>query len=184
MEDLDHHIKAVNSVPSIENMVPNQLYAITLSPNDSVQFWDENSIRRHHSFKEWIEHHLEKYLAPYADYTFVIELSSLGRLHVHGTMQFVDISHIARFYIASIRNLQSSSTVYIKYIDDIEIWNNYMDKQFSYWNSLNFDRHIDKKITTQIKEHISDKQILKDQMKAIKPIKLKRSSSPHWDLDV
>lgn len=162
MVNLDHvnsRFKKGHDSPKLEDMDAGG-YAYNYNPNDSLQFFDENSIRRHHTFKEHMMAKFKKYVAPYADYEMHIEISKLSRLHLHGLIIFKSIEHIIRFFLYGHKQMMDSGTTVIKKIDDPAKWADYYTKQHRFWDAINFDPVFRRESASD--EHKSDRQILRE----------------------
>lgn len=119
-----HTTKPRNVVPKYEDTEHLETLAITLAPDDKLQFFD-------------VEQRLEKFhSATRTQLTIAIkqtcylrlrtEVSSLGRLHYHG---YVTIRDRIKFYLYTIPFLQGLYTINIKSITDEMGWDNYCQKQ-------------------------------------------------------
>lgn len=164
MVNLDHvnsRFKKGHDAPKMEDMEVGG-YAYNYNPNDSLQCFDENSIRRHHTFKDLMRDKFKKYVAPYADYEMHIEISKLSRLHLHGLIIFKSLEHIVRFFLYGHKQMMDSGTTVIKKIDDPAKWCAYYTKQQRFWDAINFDPLFRRESASE--EHKSDKQILRDQV--------------------
>lgn len=104
-------------------------YAFTISPGDSLQFTSSGNYKsRFTTFYDCMLSFLSKYLEHYARYRFRVEISSLGRLHLHGT---VIISDIFGFYSTFIPKIIKVATIEMDTISDRNKWIDYMYKQQS-----------------------------------------------------
>lgn len=144
---LESYNKPKNLHPSPESVQQSEWYTFNLNPKDIFQLFDENEIRRHHMFKDSFVKILKDFLSPYCNYVCNIEVSQSGRLHLHGKIQFKDLPSIVRFYLSSINHFISIGTTKIELIKDAQIkkkdkyksWDEYMSKQTTMWQSINFD---------------------------------------------
>lgn len=105
-----------------------QLYAITLNPEDSHQYW--NSDNRIIEFNKYHKNYLQKHLLRGNNNVFHMELrlevSPQGRLHYHGILQ---IYRKLDFYIYVLHKLQMIYMYEIDTIKDLKVWGEYMSKQ-------------------------------------------------------
>lgn len=119
--------------PQIENVKPCRQYTFTLNPSDQYQFWDD-------PLREiMIVHKMAKYISDRANYLNIevyLETSSVGRLHWHGTIMFVDIEAIKRFYLSDLHALLAKNHVEIDTIgdsdEDHQRWEDYISKQYEF----------------------------------------------------
>lgn len=164
MDSLDTYAKPRNVVMDMEEIDPNEWYAITISPNDAYQYTDENSVRRQHTFKSSMEALLKVHLHPFAWYDLSIENKT--RLHIHGKIKFYKLELITRFYLSSLLHILNMSTWVMKKIDDQSKWFQYYTKQRKMWDAILFDPVIKNPELTDIPqpEYRSARQILKDDL--------------------
>lgn len=102
-------------------------YTFTISPEDSMQYWQEpNSLQREKKFYEQWTVFLKKHVAAYADYKLHVEISRSGRLHMHGVIKFLSIKD---FFLYSIQKLQNRAQIEIDSIEDMDVWTKYITKQ-------------------------------------------------------
>lgn len=105
-------------------------YALTISPP-----YEENNLKNQFStdltnrlkpFQDWQES-IEDDLAriKYCKYTFYLETSKLGRLHLHG---YIYITDIARFYMFDVGTFMSMGTIMMDIIKDFPGWHLYITK--------------------------------------------------------
>lgn len=109
--------------PKKETVSANDTFAFNFAPDDSKQFWD--SPDRFTLFQTWIPTYFTSALKG-ASIKVMIEVSPLGRLHLHG---YITISNPMDFYLFTVRNLERYGTFVIKPIADEEIWQKYCTKQ-------------------------------------------------------
>lgn len=110
-------------------------YAMTFSPSDDYQFW--NSDERINDFESYVRKNILNKL-PFSKYEFYLELSSLGRLHLHGQFKITSHKMLIEFYLHTIRFLSQRANVYIHTIEDEKIpaakynsWEQYIKKQYN-----------------------------------------------------
>lgn len=109
-----------------ENMVVNQMYALTINPNDNFQFIGKNTNDRLRVFRNTMEIMLDQWLCSNSKYCMNIEVSAKGRLHLHGAIRVQDVKS---FYIYAIPNMLSKCSIELDTIKDKHIWYNYCTKQ-------------------------------------------------------
>jgi len=124
--------KPKHSLPKMEDVESGDVFAFNFAPTDKYQFFDENSVRRPHEFKKAIQLLFKKNIYPYAKYKCNIEVSPMGRLHIHGK---ITINDPLGFYL-DIHRLMNAGTVVIKFLQD-DGWDDYCIKQKNHW--LPFD---------------------------------------------
>lgn len=145
---LESFNKPANCHPAPETISVSEWYTFNLNPKDLYQEFEESDIRRHHQFKDKMIRLLDTWMKPYAkSYVFNIEISQGSRLHMHGKFQFKDAASVVRFYLTGLHHLSGIGTTKMEQIKDADIenkdkyasWDAYMTKQFSMWQSINFD---------------------------------------------
>lgn len=117
------NLKPRNQSMKYEDVTPNSTFAFTFAPSDLNQFTD--SPDRYKSFMMWVRTYFLKELKG-AYIKVMPELSSLGRLHLHG---FITILNPMDFYLYTIPELIQSGTIVIKAITDQSEWEKYCQKQ-------------------------------------------------------
>lgn len=115
--------KPRNIVPAYELVVPNSTFAFTFAPDDSSQHW--KSPDRMKSFSIEMKTLFMKILKG-AYIKVMPEVSSLGRLHLHG---YITIYHPLDFYLYTIREITQNGTTTIKQITEQDEWEQYCQKQ-------------------------------------------------------
>lgn len=134
------HLGSINMNPIL---TPNQIYAITLNPNDKRQFYvapEKNMTSwrtRLATFKNKWGTILNECLSLHEiDYFVYIECSEPlkgklkpPRLHFHGYIRFNSYHAINEFLLCTLRFLQHESNVYIDTIADPIEWQAYCVKQ-------------------------------------------------------
>lgn len=100
----------------------NIAYAFSLNPIDSLQYWDDDN--RLNKFKT----NLTTILSSLNTINVIanIELSPLGRLHLHGTIKILNTK---LFFLNHIHKLQHYGTFEIDTIKDQDKWTEYINKQ-------------------------------------------------------
>lgn len=117
----------------------NELYAITICPDDIRQKVDRGCDNRYNRFRKYINKISERLLLHNVDNYFVIEISEprgpmkkgyLGpRLHVHGVISFRNRRAIQNFLCKELYNILGYNMVEIDTIKDVKIWQKYIEKQ-------------------------------------------------------
>jgi len=147
--------KPKHTVPKFEECEIGKPYACTINPTDNLQQYYENSVRRFHTFNDAIQLKIKKVLHPYCkSYYFSIEISPLGRLHLHGT---IVLSDKIGFYL-QIHKLFDIGTVCIKEEKDQDVWFQYCIKQHNSWGNIEPEIY---KITNN---KMTDEEILRSQL--------------------
>jgi len=119
--------KKNTSILAPEEVNKDTLYTFSLNPDDDHQFWKENnSLQRELKFTDFWRKFLERYLTPVAQYDIHLEVSRLGRLHFHGTIQFKDIKE---FYLYTLHWMLHICQIEIDTIKDPLVWKEYCTKQ-------------------------------------------------------
>lgn len=112
------------NIVSPEEIEVNKLYAITMAPNDDLQYWtDEERVSK-------LEHYMINYIlkdAP-AVIDITMEVSRTGRLHYHGTIMFPIRRNIHNFYINTIHKWLNKFIIEIDTIKDLTVWLTYCGK--------------------------------------------------------
>lgn len=101
--------------------------AITLSPPDSGQFFDE--VNRIDKFKQYHTTKLCKFAVHAKTVTLYGEVSPTARLHLHGWFNFETYKKKLNFYIDYLHYLQSNYMFEIDTIKDFNVWEQYCSKQ-------------------------------------------------------
>jgi len=116
-------------------------YSMTINPHNSLQSFEApNQLQRFHAFRYDMIRILRRILDPFCTYRFSIEVSKLGRLHLHGWVQFKDI---LGFYLMATPSLIDICTFELDLITDFLIWAAYCDKS----------RHIFEPLSTIIENN-------------------------------
>jgi len=132
--------------PAPEEIQTDIEYTFSINPKDDFQYFDsENSLQRYQNFHKKAITYLLNYIAPTCDYYLKIELSRMGRLHMHGTIKIKDVFG---FYCDSIIKLQKYGTYEIDTISEKKEWGEYMDKGLDYMG--NRPRILTSKIAKEI----------------------------------
>jgi len=69
----------------------NAQYAFTINPHDDLQYNNCKPMQRLENFKSNLSNQLQNMIGEYSEYKFNIELSELGRLHLHGLIRIHDV---------------------------------------------------------------------------------------------
>lgn len=110
----------------IEKVQVGTLYTITVAPSNDHQKWDESE--RVREFTKYYKTYVFKQLLPNS-FAVMIEISSTGRLHFHGSIKFVSDKEILKFYTYTIHNLLRGNQIEIDTIADLSAWETYCNKQ-------------------------------------------------------
>lgn len=132
---------------SLDTVMVNQKYSFTF--NQREQYFSSDSRFRDFYISQLIL--LCKY-AVGADYTVYIEISRLGRLHIHGTISITDPID---FFMTGIVQLQKMGTFKIDTIDKSDVWDVYCMKQQKYISKLCKDYKLPSKIVINEKSRVS-----------------------------
>lgn len=117
-------------IPSVEDVLSKLKYELTMAPDDSLQHFNQSN--RINNFVKTINKKLFIQLYPYIRPTKLhIEISKLGRLHLHGTISFKSKLMIKLFFVDQVKNLTDHFTIAMNpYRGDI--WDEYIVKQQRY----------------------------------------------------
>lgn len=131
-----HYDNSPHKCLSLELAKEDELYAITINPCDTFQYWKASThdrIKNAHSalihqYNDWLG---VKFVKLY------LESSPTGRLHWHG---IISINDLLSFYLVTLRSLQHWCTYEIDTINDIAKWKIYCTKQEFVFNDKNDTR--------------------------------------------
>lgn len=127
-----------------EDVETDKWYAITLNPCNKFQFYKLKNTSRFSHFKASMVTLLKKHFT--FPYRFYVEMSSKGRLHLHGRVKFDTLGQSLDLYNFFMRiedlnlctymfsNLKESLSVDKK--KQYKDWATYSKKQFKYWEKL------------------------------------------------
>ncbi len=109
----------------------NIYYSCTMSPSDQHQFFRSNSLQRVSLFYKDTFGLLSSFVLDYATLKLVLEITSRGRLHYHGTIMFHDSFG---YHLNGAYHLSQSMNVDIDTIDNMDNWERYYlkDKNIMY----------------------------------------------------
>lgn len=111
--------KARNVVPKPEDITLDEWYAFTINPEYQGDSYLTDRV------KSVVTRIKTLLMNECIKYTGMIELSSTGRVHLHGYIKIINYD----FYTRYIPELIKTATVVIKEIDDNIKWNEYIKKQ-------------------------------------------------------
>jgi len=118
------------TIIGIEKLTLQKWYTLNLNPDDSRQYWDNNTVLdRPQSMASYIDKYLIPILKQYAMVELYMEVSPKGRLHFHGVIMFTCNTHLRSFYLDYIHTILSKFTMTIGEINDKDVWYNYITKQ-------------------------------------------------------
>lgn len=101
-------------------------YSFSYNPEDQPKFEQFYKVKLD-TLKSWSEYYAKLFLSlKYASIYCVMEISSKGRFHYHGT---ISIDDIARFIINDLAKLRHYGTYEIDIINDKDKWDKYVHKQ-------------------------------------------------------
>lgn len=103
-------------------------YAVTISPDDSLQCWSSTT-NRMINFRKRISTLFVGCANDKTRYRFYIEISQNGRLHLHGYISFNDNHQILNHYLYTIPLWKKQCQVKIDKITNKVYWKNYIMKQ-------------------------------------------------------
>lgn len=113
----------------MEEIYPFYWYAITLAPCDAHQMFDKTQ-NRSIAFRLYVVHYLFKEICTLSStLRCSIELSSRGRLHLHGVIMFCSNHAISDFFEHRIHSLLQRYEICMKKIVDNDWLNVYCKKQ-------------------------------------------------------
>lgn len=104
-----------------------RLYAFTINPNDNNQFWEKDREDRYQLFRDGSLKRLKDALDT-SNFTLHLDISSAGRMHWHGYISWDNLEDYYDFQIKSIYRLKKWSNIEIDYINDKQIWREYVIK--------------------------------------------------------
>jgi len=114
----------------IEKLTLCEWHTFNLNPDDSRQYWDNNSVlNRIDSMESYVEKYLIPELKKYAMVEMYMEVSPKGRLHFHGVIMFTTNTYLRLFYLDYIHNILTKFTMTMGKITDKQIWYDYITKQ-------------------------------------------------------
>lgn len=127
-------VKIPNKVPHLFYH-KNQLYSITINPNDNFQFRKSKARRIGNVHNHFYEHFLS-YTTNRIEYNLHLDISEptsmtsdkYPRIHFHGTICFKTNGSIRDWLTFLLPELLSKAYVDIDTISDPEIWHDYMTK--------------------------------------------------------
>lgn len=133
--------KVKNSFIKPEEALEGETYSLTINPSDDYQCLKANALNRFRVFKANMEIMLSKIYNYTRKCVMYIEISSQGRLHMHGTFQIKDI---LAFYLIVPHYLSTWCASEMDTIADGEKWEIYCTKSKDYIgdidNVLNQDK--------------------------------------------
>lgn len=115
----------------IENVDVKEWYSITMNPSDDHQYWGAKE--RQKMFVNWAQLTFYRILLN-TDYILYLELSPAGRLHWHGKIRFRNKERLIKFYMDDINKLNKILIFEIDTIKDKDVWDTYIQKQYSLLN--------------------------------------------------
>lgn len=120
------YTKRAHSAPPIEEMKKFDCYAISINPSDRYQ-WTEVKDDEHR-FRQTLLTLLVKLknIRGVSALKLYTEISSSGRIHFHGLINFNDL---VKFYTIGFRQLSKFGTFEIDFIKDQDVWTKYCSKQ-------------------------------------------------------
>lgn len=111
----------------VEAIVPNVDYAFTANPCDDYQYFEKDEMEaRIKSVQLYLQSYFIKCNAVIGAWG---EVSSKGRLHIHGTIKFHSQKHIYAFFVEDIHRMLRKCTMEIDTISDENVWSTYCRKQ-------------------------------------------------------
>lgn len=107
-----------------ENIVENEWNTITLNPAHN-QYYEKGSFERFNLWTAYVYTYLKQNLN-YCDLELFPEISSKGRLHLHG---YIKIKLVAEFYLHDVAKLVQFGNVEVDTVKDMQVWDTYVRKQ-------------------------------------------------------
>lgn len=101
-------------------------YTFTINPNDDFQYWKENEKERIRMSIKHANYVLSKMSC--ARCWLKMDISRVGRIHWHGTIEFKTFKNLRRFLLEHIHDLTLKHTIEIDTITDEKTWNDYCNK--------------------------------------------------------
>lgn len=132
--------KPKNSNINIEDIEYNHWYAITINPQK--QYYNKGYLRYSDVMQE-ITKLLNQYIGE-IEYFMYMEVSKLGRLHFHGYIKYK--KDLDLVYMTLIPDLVDKYSFEIDYINDPDIWAEYISKQtecFKFKNIIQYPPNLE-----------------------------------------
>lgn len=106
-----------------EDIIVDIKYTFSINPDDDHQYWlDDDRINKSRDIMQSYINSID------ADIVLQMEVSRLGRLHYHGTIEFDHHKQVLKFFCISLRNLLNKTTIEIDNIVDLSEWHEYCQK--------------------------------------------------------
>lgn len=152
----------------MEDIEINVEYAITINPSDKFQCFDY--MKRMDCFKKLFNEKIRP-LVSFGDMCtqLYLEISKMGRLHYHGTIEFQNEEDIGEFFLNKIHLLIDRTSFEIDTISDPEIWYDYCTKQKDKQSKIN--------LFTDGSDAVLKNKLKTKQLKTIKQLFKKRKPS-------
>nr|DAW08393.1 MAG TPA: Rep protein [Bacteriophage sp.] len=123
----------------VETIDVTKYYSITVSPSDHHQYFE--SKERLKMFFNWAQITFYRLLLN-TEYEMHIEVSPMGRLHLHGKIKLLNKERLLKFYLYDIPRINNISVFEIDTISDMVKWDTYCTKQKTL--QLGYISHKDK----------------------------------------
>lgn len=108
------------------------MYAITINPDDSYQFFKDVGRERIKKATNHITYVLRQY--PNVHMSLTIDVSRVGRIHWHGTVLFTHFENVKDFFLEYINDLVQHHQIEIDTIKDPKVWSDYCHKTLHLFN--------------------------------------------------
>lgn len=114
----------LTNIVSPEDIRLNTKYTLNINPNDDHQYWQSDERVKLSSV--WMQYSIDNIDA---QINVQMEISRLGRLHFHGTIEWIGSNaSVLAFFMDSLRSLLSKATINISEIQSLTEWNEYCNK--------------------------------------------------------
>lgn len=107
-------------------------YALTLCPDDTLQFWNVNTVQRLNMSLAYARSLLNT-LGKMIHIGLYLEVSRTGRIHYHGVINFLSQDAIKEFYLIRLHKILEHFRVEIDTISDYDEWDAYCTKASHLW---------------------------------------------------
>ncbi|AXH73544.1 MAG: putative replicase [Cressdnaviricota sp.] len=118
------HFKPLHTIPSPEEIHLKTKYTFNFNPSDEYQYFGKED--RLKMFTNWSNTYVFNTFC--AKLEVYLEISRLGRLHYHGTIEFDNVLDIREFFIDKLHSITLKGTLEIDTITDLNIWMTYCTK--------------------------------------------------------
>lgn len=118
MNEMNNRYKIFSPEDAEENID----YSFTLNIDPDLIRKYNNLTNQYYQYLNKLKH------LKYCNYDVTFEISKLGKLHLHGKIK---INNIQKFYFYDVKKLMESFSFEIDTIDNVEKWDEYINKNYS-----------------------------------------------------